>query len=88
MSDGLLVIHSDTSWSAVVQGSDFVQESVDGSGSRAIEVKCDLGGIFSHVVQKGTEEGALNVYMAKGGHIIKQGSTSADYGVVSVAGTC
>lgn len=88
MDNALLVINSDTSWSEVVQGSDFVQETVGGTGSRSIDVKCGSGGIFSHVIQKGTEDGALNVYMAKDGHIIKQGSTAAEYGVVSLSGTC
>jgi hypothetical protein len=88
MDKALLVIHSDTSWSAVVQGSDFVQETVDGSGNRAIEVECEPNGIFSHVVQKGTVTGVIDVYMAQDGRIIKQGGTAAEYGVVSVAGNC
>jgi hypothetical protein len=88
MDNALLVIHSDTSWSAVVSGSDFVQETVDSFGPKAIEVKCDPGGIFSHVVQKSTDTGVLNLYMAQDGKIIKQGNTAADYGVVSVAGNC
>lgn|GEM_PF-6787351 len=88
MDNALLVIHSDTSWSAVVQGSDFVQETIDGSGSRSIEVKCERNGIFSNVIQKGTESGVLNVYMAKDEQIVKQGNTAADYGVVSLSGTC
>jgi hypothetical protein len=88
MDNALLVIHSDTSWSAVVQGSDFVQETIDGSGSRSIEVKCERNGIFPHVIQKDTESGVLNVYMAKDGQIVKQDNTAADYGVISLSGAC
>ncbi|MGH9925583.1 MAG: hypothetical protein ACREAS_06725 [Nitrososphaera sp.] len=90
--NALLVIHSDVGWSAVVQDSDFVAQSVDGFGVRSIELKCDGGfwmdGIFSHVVQKSSEYGVLNIYVAQDGRIIKQGGTGAAYGVVSVAGEC
>jgi hypothetical protein len=86
MDDALLVIHSNTCWSAVVQNSDFVQESVDGFGSRSIEFECSPFGIFSHVVQKSTDYGVLNVYVAQDGRILKQAHTAAGYGVVSIAG--
>jgi hypothetical protein len=88
MDNALLVIHSNTDWSAVVQDSDFVQESVDGFGSRSIEFECSPFGIFSHVVQKGTESGVLNVSVAQNGQIVKQANTGAAYGVVSIAGNC
>ena len=39
----ILVIHSDTSWSAVVQDSDFVQQSTDGYGVDSVVFKCDGG---------------------------------------------
>jgi hypothetical protein len=88
MDNALLVIHSDTGWSAVVQDTNFVQESVDGFGSRSIEFECSTFGIFSHVVQKSTDTGVLNAYVAQNGHIVKQGGTGAAYGVVSIAGNC
>ncbi len=88
MTNALLVIHSNTGWSAVVQDSNFVQESVDGFGSRSIEFECSPFGIFSHVVQKSTDHGVLNVYVAQNGHIVKQANTGAAYGVVSIAGNC
>jgi|SRR5918999_4526846 hypothetical protein len=86
-----LVIHSDTGWSAVVQDSNFVQRSVDGFGIGSIDFYCGSfggGGIYSHVVQKSTGHGVLNVYVAQDGRILKQAHTAADYGVVSIAGTC
>jgi hypothetical protein len=88
MDNALLVIHSTTGWSAVVQDSNFVQESVDGFGARSIEFECGPFGIYSHVVQKSTESGVLNVYIAQNGHILKQANTGAAYGVVSIAGNC
>ncbi len=84
-----LVIHSNTDWSAVVQDSNFVQRSVDGFGIRSIDFYCgSFGGIYSHVVQKSTDYGVLNVYVAQDGRILKQAHTAADYGIVSIAGTC
>jgi hypothetical protein len=88
MDNALLVIHSNTGWSAVVQDSDLVQESVDGFGSRSIAFECNTFGIFSHVVQKSTDTGVLNVYVAQNGQIIKQANTGAAYGIVSIAGSC
>ncbi|HYY68012.1 MAG TPA: hypothetical protein VE572_06675 [Nitrososphaeraceae archaeon] len=88
MDNALLVIHSNTGWSAVVQDSNFIQESVDGFGPRSIEFECSPFGIFSHVVQKGSDTGVLNVYVAQNGHIVKQANTGAAYGAVSIAGNC
>jgi len=51
----VLVIHSTTGWTAVVHDSDFVQQTIDGFGSRSIFFKCNTFGIFSNVVQKTTD---------------------------------
>lgn len=85
-----LVIHSDTGWSAVVLDSNFVMRTVDGFGTRSIDFQCSGfgGGIYSHVVQKDSESGVLNVFVAQDGRILKQAGTAADYGVVSIAGNC
>lgn len=84
----LLVIYSDTRWSGAIQNSDLVQQSIDGYGSKSIPVLCDAGGIYSVSFQKATDYGVLNLYMAQDGKIIKQGSTGAEYGVVTFAGNC
>src|SRR5215210_5155459 len=47
----VLVIHSTTGWTGVVHDSDFVQQTIDGFGSRSIFFKCNTFGIFSNVVQ-------------------------------------
>jgi hypothetical protein len=69
-----------------------VQQSTDGYGVDSIVFKCDGGfwmdGIYSHVVQKMSESGVLNMYVAQDGQILKQGGTGAAYGVVSTAGEC
>jgi hypothetical protein len=82
-----LVIHSDTGWSATVQDSNLVQQTVDGFNTRSIDFQCS-GGVYSDVVQKDTESGVLDVFVAQDGEILKQGNTAADYGVVSIAGNC
>jgi hypothetical protein len=86
--NAVLVIHSTTGWTAVVQDSDFVQQTIDGFGSRSIFFKCNTFGIFSNVVQKTTDSGVLDVFVAQNGHIVKQAHTGAAYGVVSMAGNC
>jgi hypothetical protein len=88
MDNALLVIYSTTSWSAIIQDSDFVQRSVDGSGSRSIEFQCNTFGIYSLSAQKQTEGGALNAFVAQDGRIVKQASTGAAYGIVSITGNC
>jgi hypothetical protein len=69
-----------------------VQQSTDGYGVDSSVFKCDGGfwmdGIYSHVVQKMSESGVLNMYVAQDGQILKQGGTGAAYGVVSIAGEC
>ena len=88
MDNALLVIHSNTGWSASVLDSELVSRTIDGYGSRSIEFECSTFGTFSHVVQKSTDTGVLNAYVAQNGHIVKQASTGAAYGVVSIAGNC
>lgn len=43
--DALLLIVSDTSWQGAKQGSDFVQESVAGSGFTTYVLACEPNGI-------------------------------------------
>lgn len=69
-----------------------MQQSTDGYGVDSVVFKYDGGfwmdGIYSHVVQKMSESGVLNMYVAQDGQILKQGGTGAAYGVVSIAGEC
>lgn len=88
MDDALLIIDSNTDWSGAVQGSDFVMESIAGSGYETREVVFESGGIYSLSFQKIREDGKWTVYIAENGQISKEASTQADYGIVSFAGTC
>ena len=87
-NNAVLVIHSTTGWRAVVQDSDFVQQTIDGFERASIYFKCNTSGIFSNVVQKTSETGDLDLFVAQNGHKAKEAHTSAAYGVVSMAGNC
>ncbi|MDQ3902293.1 MAG: hypothetical protein M3247_01375 [Thermoproteota archaeon] len=87
MKNSLLIIYSNCSWSASVGGSDFVRQTIEGKGYRTIEVAATPDGIYSHNVQKRDKNGFVNVYVAHKGSILKQGSTTASYGVVGISGT-
>jgi hypothetical protein len=82
----MLIIYSNCSWQANVSGSDFVMQTIEGKGYKTIEVASAPGGIYSHNAQKLDRNGFLNIYVVQNGRILKQGSTTASYGMVSVAG--
>jgi hypothetical protein len=79
-------------WSGSIGGSDFTVSTQEGRGDEIIPVTCEAGqfglGIYSVVLQKMEEEGTLIVAVVQDGQVLKQASTSADFGVVSVAGNC
>jgi len=56
--------------------------SVDGTVPASYTVK---GSIASVVFQKQSEAGSFTVQISKGGKVIKESTTSAAYGVVTVA---
>jgi hypothetical protein len=86
--NALVQIASDTSWRGARAGTDLVTESVDGSGFRQYQIVCEPDGVYSVNFQKDTSEGFLNVYVAYDGKIIKQGQTTAEFGLVALAGRC
>lgn len=81
-------ILTDGSWTGTAQGSDFVQKSDDGYGRGANIVSCEPGGIYSAVYQMQTGSGEMRVVVYQDGEVLKTGYTDADYGVVSVSGSC
>ncbi len=81
-------------WSGAI-GVDGNQASYDGFGSRTIDVRddCDLAVVA--VIQKGFDDttfeaysGTLTVSILDNGEVVESGSTSADFGVVSVSYSC
>jgi len=81
-------IDTDTGWSGAVAGSDFTSSTKEGSGTNTIAFPCSFGGIYSVSFQKQTEGGTLDVKIVKKGTVLKEQSTTAAYGVVSLAGQC
>jgi len=85
----LVIIVSDTSWSALIQDTDITQRTIDNSWSKSIDFKCDSNNVFFIVtVSKTTDVGDLSVLVAKGGKVIRQADTPAAFGIVSVSGYC
>jgi hypothetical protein len=65
-----------------ITGGGSQQQSVDGTVPASYTVS---GSIVSATFQKQSENGALTVSIEMNGHIVQKSSTSASYGVVSVA---
>lgn len=85
----ILLIYSNTNWSGSLQDSALSSATRDGSGNGVIPFECGgSSGIYSVVMQKGTEGGYLELVVIQNGKILSSKSTSAQYGVVSVAGSC
>jgi hypothetical protein len=77
-------------WSGSIMGSDYVQATHDGCNTWVIPIPCGFLGGYSLAMQRTGESngGEFLVQVWKGGELLKQAGTSADYGVVSFAGGC
>ena len=77
-------IIADSEWSGSI-GDAGSQSSYDGSGEDTIDLG-DGGNIVSAVIQKKTADSSeLKVEILKDGKVVKEGSTTAEYGVVTVS---
>jgi hypothetical protein len=81
-------IDSDTNWQGSVLDSSMKSETKAGSGEETIPFECSPSGTYSLAMQKQTEDGSLRIKVVKNGDVLKEGSTSAPYGIVSLAGPC
>lgn len=72
------------SWSGSAGSSDSIT-SYDGTGSETIDLGEVSNGIASATIQK-TDSGSdeLKVEILKDGKVVKEGSTTAEYGVVTI----
>ena len=79
-------------WSGSIMDSEFTMASRDGRGDETIPITCNEGaynlGMYSLTIQKMEESGTLSVAVVQDGQVLKKTSTSAAYGVVSLAGEC
>jgi hypothetical protein len=85
-----LMVVSDTTWQASIMDSENDFTTIDGTKTRTLEFECTPGSFstYSVSVQKQTEPGFLFLWLLQGGPIIDKGSTSAQYGIVSLSGEC
>jgi hypothetical protein len=87
-NQAVVLIYSNTDWSGSILDSSSDSATRDGSGNSKIFIKCDNNGIYSLTEQKQTEDGYLFVVVIQDGKILDSKATSAQYGVVSLAGNC
>ena len=77
---------TDGEWSGSI-GDTSSQSTYDGTGEDTIDIK-DAQTVVSAVIQKkGGDSSELKVEILKDGKVIKDGSTSGEYGVVTVSTT-
>jgi len=84
-----LEIKSDTKWSGSIMDSGFDMATQDGSGNQNFEVDCSQGmKIYSATIQKHDESGFITASLIQDGNVLDSKTTTAAYGLVSIAGTC
>lgn len=85
-----LLIYSDTSWSANVLDSGLDSFTQDGTNDSVIDFECkpEFMSTYSVSAQKDTEAGYVMLFIVQNFRGIDSGMTSADYGIVSLAGKC
>jgi hypothetical protein len=90
--DGASFSNADGAWSGSIMDSEFRSYSIEGYGDETIPITCNEGqyglGTYSLAIQKMEESGTLSVAVVQDGQVLKETSTSAAYGVVSLAGEC
>ncbi|HJW19219.1 MAG TPA: hypothetical protein VJ571_01515 [Candidatus Nitrosotalea sp.] len=85
----ILFVYSNTNWSGSMEDSAFSSATKDGQGNDEIVFACSgTSGIYSIVMQKQSEGGYLALAVIQNGKLLNSKATSAEYGVVSVAGNC
>lgn len=78
-------IIADGSWSGSI-GSGSSQSSYDGTGEKTIDIDNSGFNIVSAAIQKKSGDSSeLKVQILKDGKVLKEASTTAEYGVVSLS---
>jgi hypothetical protein len=90
----VLLIYTDDDWSGSILDSSVNSATHQGSRDSKIIFDCKSGisdlddGIYSLTIQKENEQGLLHLAIIHDGKLLKDGSTTADFGIVSFAGKC
>ena len=83
-----LVIESNTYWNAVILDGNQATNSFDGKGSATYDIPCGKINIISLNLQKQTDYGYIDIKLIQKGKVLNQASTTAQYGIASVASEC
>lgn len=77
-------------WSGSVSDGNFDSVSYDGSGDSSIAFDCASSDIYSLTIQKGEDDNELMILIVEdySKQVLDQGQTSAEFGIVSLSGTC
>lgn len=87
----IVVVQRPDCWSGSVMGSDNVQTTEEACNTGYFFIPCSgFFGSYSLAMQRTNEGDGLpfTIQVWKGGNLLKQAETEADYGVVSFAGGC
>ncbi len=83
-----LIIYSDSDWSGSIMDTSYGSSTIDGSGDKRIEFQCTSGGTYSLAFQKQNAEGYLFANVVQDGKLLNVKTTTAEYGMVTMAGNC
>lgn len=85
---GFVEVDADGNWTGDVLDSGMTSETKALFGIQIIPFQCSDFGTYSLIIQKQTEGGILHVKVVKEGTILKEGTTTAPFGIVQLAGQC
>jgi hypothetical protein len=83
-----LIILSNTYWNAVILDGNQSTSSFDGFGNTTYDIPCGKINIISINLQKQGEFGYVEIQLVQNDKILSQASTTAQFGIASVASEC
>ena len=84
----VLEIQSNTYWNAMIMDGNQATSSFDGYGNYRFDIPCGKIDIISLNLQKQTADGFIEIQLIQKNKILNQASTTAQYGIASVAAEC
>lgn len=86
-NSALAVIVAESGWAGTLMDSGFDMRSIAGYGNEMREFYCGTGS-YGVTIQNDSTLGILRVLVIQGDKVIDEGATGADYGIVSLSGSC
>jgi hypothetical protein len=84
----VLEIQSNTYWNAMIMDGNQATSSFDGYGNYRFDIPCGKIDIISLNLQKQTADGFIEIQLIQKDKILNQASTTAQYGIASIAAEC